>query len=131
MPAAASDALPPAGTSPRASFGEAVKYWELRRIPYNLLLAALVGAWVRVTWPVFRPAVVLPHLPELLVLALLANLCYCAAYIVELSLARSPALESWRRRRWALWVAGVLLALLIAHYWIGDEIYPDALRQLP
>jgi hypothetical protein len=24
-----------------------------------------------------------------------------------------------------LWVAGTLLALLVATYWIGDEVFPD------
>jgi hypothetical protein len=26
---------------------------------------------------------------------------------------------------------GTALALLITQYWVGDEIFPDALRQLP
>jgi hypothetical protein len=30
----------------------------------------------------------------------------------------------WRRLRWALWLAGMLLAILLANYWISDEIYP-------
>lgn len=109
----------------RALLIEAARYWEPRRIAYNLALLAQAGAWVVVTWPVFRPAVVVQHVSEILVLAGLANLCYCAAYFVEISLHDSPARDTWRRRRWVLWVAGTLFALLIAQYWIGDEIYPD------
>lgn len=108
----------------RALLTEAARYWEPRRIAYNLALLALAGVWVVVTWPHFRPAVVLPHLPETLVLVGLANLCYCAAYVVELSLQHA-ARETWRRWRWGLWLAGTLFALLIAQYWIGDEIYPS------
>ena len=106
---------------------DAIKYWELRRVPYNLLLAALFGAWVMVTWPVFRPAVVLPHLPELVALALIANFLYCAAYVAELAFHQSAAWERWR---WVLWLVGTALALLITQYWVGDEIFPDAVRQL-
>ena len=52
-------------------------------------------------------------------LAALANVCYSAAYLVEIVLSGS---DGWRRRRWILWAAGTLFALLFAHYWIGDEI---------
>jgi hypothetical protein len=85
-----------------------------------------VAVWVARTWPAFRPAVVAPHFPELVVLAGLANLCYCTAYLVEFAFPRSSsARDGWRRRRWVLWVAGTLFALAIAQYWIGDEIYPS------
>ena len=30
----------------------------------------------------------------------------------------------WRRWRWLLWLAGVMLAAALAYYWIADEIYP-------
>ena len=108
----------------RAILAEAARYWEPRRIVYNVALLALALVWAVVTWPAFRPAVVMPHLAELLTLAGLANLCYCAAYLGEVLVPLS-ARETWRRWRWGLWLAGTLLALLIAQYWIGDEIYPS------
>jgi hypothetical protein len=52
--------------------------------------------------------------------ALLANVCYCAAYLVDVPLLSRYGL----RLRWPLWVAGTLLAALIECYWIADEIYP-------
>jgi hypothetical protein len=30
----------------------------------------------------------------------------------------------WRRRRWVLWLAGVIFAIVLTNYWIVDEIYP-------
>ncbi|MDQ6885685.1 MAG: hypothetical protein M3068_00185 [Gemmatimonadota bacterium] len=108
----------------RDIFRDAIRYWELRRIGYNLALAGLATGWVVVTWPHFRPSLTLPSLLKLLVLAALANLCYCAAYLVDIPAQQSGSRDSWRRRRWILWLAGTLLALLFAHYWIGDEIYP-------
>ena len=101
---------------------EAIRFWERGRIAYNLALTALVCFWVARTWPHFRPALTLGNLLRLLVLAVLANVCYSAAYLVEVVLSES---DGWRRRRWILWAAGTLFALLIAHYWIGDEIYPS------
>jgi len=34
----------------------AIRYWEPRRLAYNLALAVLASAWVLVTWPHFRAA---------------------------------------------------------------------------
>ncbi len=35
------------------------------------------------------------------------------------------ALRYWeRRRRWGVWLAGTVFALLPANCWIADEIYP-------
>lgn len=30
----------------RAIFDDTLRYWEVRRIPYNLMLAAVVVAWI-------------------------------------------------------------------------------------
>ena len=106
------------------SLREASRYWEPRRIWYNLALTALVGAWVLFTWPHFRYALTLHHLLQLLVLAALANLCYSVAYLVDIPMQQSSVHVAWRQWRWALWLLGTLFALLIACYWIADEIYP-------
>ena len=108
----------------RAILADALRYWEPRRILYNLALTAMAGAIVVKTWPHFRAAMSPTSIPPLAVLVLLANLCYCAAYAVEFSLQNSPLDASWRRWRWSLWLAGTLVALLIECYWILDEIYP-------
>jgi hypothetical protein len=58
------------------------------------------------------------------VLAGLANICYCAVYAVEAVAHDSAFREAWRRWRWSFWAAGTVLALFIELYWILDEIYP-------
>ena len=60
-------------------------------------------------------------------LAALANVCYCAAYFVDLPLQYSSFRAAWLRWRFALWLAGMLLATALANYWIADEIYPYVL----
>jgi len=30
----------------------------------------------------------------------------------------------WKRRRWILWLMGMMFAVLFENYWIADEIYP-------
>jgi hypothetical protein len=125
-PAAGSTA--PGDSSPiplRDSVRDAIRYWEVRRIGYNLVLTAVVLAWLGLTWPHFRPAFRRQSVLLLLVLAALANACYCAAYPVDIALQRSPFRAAWQRRRWVLWTAGTLFAVCLACYWIADEIYPE------
>jgi hypothetical protein len=64
-------------------------------------------------------------LGKMAVLALLANLCYCAGYAMEGFIQPLVQQAYWRRLRWVVWVAGMLFAILLANYWIADEIYPD------
>jgi hypothetical protein len=99
-------------------------YWEVRRLWYNAALAALACACVVLTWPHFRHALSLQHLLELLVLAVIANVCYSAAYLVDIPMQQSSLNVAWRRRRWVLWLLGTLFALVVTCYWIADEIYP-------
>jgi uncharacterized membrane protein YhhN len=108
----------------RGLIADAMRFWELRRVLYNFVLLAVVIAWVVGTWPHFRPMIEVHSLLLLAILALLANACYCAAYVVDLPMQYSAVGDLWRRRRWILWVAGMLLAILLANYWIVDEIYP-------
>jgi hypothetical protein len=91
---------------------------------YNLALTAVAAFWVVATWPHFRPAFTLPNLLRFVILALLANVCYSAAYLVDLPMQSSDFGEAWKRRRWILLLAGTLFAIAVEYYWIGDEICP-------
>ncbi|HXJ15192.1 MAG TPA: hypothetical protein VNH19_23205 [Candidatus Limnocylindrales bacterium] len=102
----------------------AIRFWELRRLLYNFVLSAVVVAWVAVTWPHFRPMLEVHSLLLLAILGLIANLCYCAAYLADIPMQCSALGAVWKRWRWMLWVAGTMLAVLLANYWIVDEIYP-------
>ncbi|HKW31512.1 MAG TPA: hypothetical protein VJN92_00800 [Candidatus Acidoferrum sp.] len=103
---------------------EAARFWEPRRLLYNLLLFAVVVSWVVKSWPHFRPAMTLESLGIMTVLALLANACYCAAYLAEILIQNATSSTVWNRQRWAVWVVGTLFAILFENYWIADEIYP-------
>src|SRR5260370_42474034 len=87
----------------RACLADAVRFGELRRLAYNLILTAFVVIWIVRTWPHFRAALTFHSLLLLCVLALLANLCYCAAYFVDVPMQCSSLGSVWKRRRWALW----------------------------
>ena len=114
----------PSSDRPDDIVRDALRYWEPRRLGYNFALSALACGWVVVTWPHFRPAMNMYGLIRVLILAALANVPYCAAYLVDLPLQQSSLRDGWRKRRWLLWLAGTLFAMLFEYYWIGDEIYP-------
>jgi hypothetical protein len=107
----------------RGLLADAMRFWEPRRLVYNFVLTAVAVVWLVATWPHFRAALTLPSLLLLAVLALLANACYCAAYLVDIPMQRSSLSAVWKRRRWGLWLVGTLFAIVLANYWIADEIY--------
>jgi len=103
---------------------DAIRYWEPRRARYNLLLAAETLGWLVFTWPHFRPALTWLALLKLLVLAGLANVCYCAVYLVDIPMQYSAPLITRPRWRRTVFVLGTVSAAMLTWYWIGDEIYP-------
>jgi hypothetical protein len=123
---------PSANPSPAPISGShsAPRFWERGRLFYNLLLTAVVLLWLILTWPHFRPALTLPAFAAMMMLAVLANLCYCAAYLAEPLIQQLPV-AYWKRLRWAVWIFGTLVALVFENYWIGDEIYPDVTQGPP
>lgn len=108
----------------RDALSDAIRYWELRRIVYNLALAAVVIALAIAFWARIESRLSFELLLGLVVLAVLANVCYCAAYLVDLPMQLSSHVGAWRRWRWLLWVFGILFGMALAWYWTGDEILP-------
>jgi hypothetical protein len=121
-PSNLSSALPAAPF--RSTLADAARFWEPRRLIYNLVLATVTATWILATWPHFRPAFTLQCLLQLCVLGLIANVLYCAAYLIDLPMQHTPFAALWKRRRIILWIVGTLLAFVLTNYWISDEIYP-------
>ena len=96
--------------------GDALRYWEPRRILYNLALAAVVGAHLAAGWPGSRSALVWNTLFLLIFLAVLANVCYCAAYAVDLFAQYSGLRATWMHWRWVVLVIGTVFGAVIAHF---------------
>jgi hypothetical protein len=119
---------PDSAKEPSGTLGGAVtdaaRFWEPRRLIYNSILVAATVSWLLATWPHFRPALKMSSFVLLAILAMLANLCYSAAYLLDIPLQLSSLSTFWRRRRWVLWLAGTAFAVALANYWIADEIYP-------
>jgi hypothetical protein len=119
-PVAAPSPVNPASGAPLP----ALRFWERGRLFCNAILTAVVLIWLFANWTHFRPGLTLGSLVAMLVLALLANVCYTAAYLAEIPIQQLLPRELWNRLRWAVWLLGMLLALVLENYWIADEIYP-------
>jgi hypothetical protein len=99
----------------RDALSDAIRYWEPRRILYNAVLLLVVAATYWAKLPVSRTVVIADSLQILFVLAVLANVAYCAAYVVDVVVQISAFRRTWLRMRWILLVVGVLFAGVLAH----------------
>jgi len=105
----------PAPASPplREIISDALRYWEPRRLVYNAVLAAIVAYSYFAQLPNSRDFLSFAGAVDLFVLAILANVCYCAAYVVDVFVQLSVFRAKWRRGRWALLLLGLTLAATI------------------
>jgi hypothetical protein len=92
---------------------DALRYWEPRRLVYNGVLAVIVVVYAWLVLPDHGTGEWLPTLATLFVLAVGANVAYCAAYPVDLFLQCSDFRSTWLRYRWGLFLIGLLLAMAI------------------
>jgi uncharacterized membrane protein len=98
---------------------DALRYWELRRIVYNLALTGVVAAHFFAAWPASRSFLGWNTLFVLIFLAVLANVCYCAVYVVDVFVQFSGLREEWAQWRWALLLVGTIFGAVIAHFFCG------------
>jgi hypothetical protein len=94
----------------------AIRYWEPRRLLYNFVLATVVIGHIISSWPVSREALHFNGILWLFVLAVLANVAYCAAYVVDVVVQMSGFRDVWLRMRWILLAIGLVFAVILTHF---------------
>jgi hypothetical protein len=95
---------------------DAIRYWELRRIAYNIILVVIVVLVFVLQWPDSRSALSTDLIQRLFIFAVLANVAYCAAYVVDVVAQYSAFRATWKRYRWSLFAMGVVFAGIIARF---------------
>jgi hypothetical protein len=95
---------------------DALKYWEPRRVIYNAVLAAVVLGHVWAGWPQSKDILSFDIFLGLFFLAVLANVCYCAVYVVDLFVQFSGLREAWAKGRVAVLTIGTAFAAVITHF---------------
>jgi hypothetical protein len=103
----------------REALTNSLRYWEPRRLIYNLALLLVVAAAYVAGLPASRHAVSAESMLVLFILAVLANVAYCAAYVPDLVLQYSAFRSAWLRGRWMLLVLGTLFASAIAYFFVA------------
>ncbi len=66
--------------STREALDDSIRFWERGRVLCNVVLAGVVLFWLGVAWPFLPPNWMVPLAGALFMLAVLANVFYCAAY---------------------------------------------------
>ena len=106
----------PARATLREMATDAIRYWEPRRLIYNAVLALVVIGYFFVSWPASRTTFTFDGILFLFVLAVVANLCYCAAYVADIFAQFSGFLVPWLRWRWLLLTLGITFAAIITRF---------------
>ena len=112
------------GARVREAVSEALGYWEPRRIAYNALLALIVLAYFAINWPYSRTVVSFEGVLVVFVLAVLANICYCAAYLGDVFVQVSGFREPWLKWRWVILAIGMAFAPIITRWCVISFFTP-------
>ena len=95
---------------------DAARYWERKRIIYNLILAVLaIACWAPDVIPGGPVEWGLAFI-VLLLFAIAANTLFCFAYPLDLLFQLSPLEKYWRKTRWTVFSLGLALASALALY---------------
>lgn len=105
----------------RRCITDAIRYWEPRRLLYNAVLAAVTGVVLYLDSKTSSKELesLSNAWPMLIFFAVLANLCYCAAYPVDIFVQMSDFRKAWHRLRWVLFITGTAFAAMLAAYVAG------------
>jgi hypothetical protein len=95
---------------------DAIRYWEPKRILYNAWLGAIVILYFFINLPRSKGFLNLDGLLFLFVLCVLANVAYCAAYVIDIFVQGSGFRELWRSYRWVVLTLGLVFAGVLTRY---------------
>lgn len=112
------DSVTPKGFLARLSgyAADGLRYWEPRRLIFNSVLALVVLVHFFAAWPASRDQLSFDLMLGIFFLAVLANICYCAVYLVDLFVQFSGLHAAWRFGRVVLLSVGTAFAATIAHF---------------
>ena len=109
----------------RNSVSSAIRFWEPLRLVYNAALAVIVLVYFVLGFPTSKKTVSVDGVLVLFLLAVIANVAYCAAYVVDVFVQASTYREIWRKARWILFVIGLTFAAILTRF-ISSGMFASA-----
>ena len=100
----------------RESVTDALKFWEPLRLVYNGVLGVIVIGYFLADYPASKSGLTIDLAFVVFILAVLANVAYCAAYIPDLFAQASGFRDAWRRFRWILFAIGLAFAGILTRF---------------
>jgi hypothetical protein len=100
----------------RENAGNAIRFWEHWRILYNLVLTVIVVLHFVAAYPASKQVLSMNFCLALFLLAVVANILYCTAYLPDIFVQASGFHELWQNFRWLLLVVGTTCAAIITHF---------------
>jgi hypothetical protein len=94
----------------------ALLYWEPRRLLYNAALGLVVAGHIVASWSTAKISA--DFLLFLFLLAVLANVCYCAVYVVDLFVQFSGLHVAWKKGRILVLLVGTSFAAVVTHFFM-------------
>ena len=95
---------------------DALRYWELRRLFYNALLAIIVLGHFMASWPASGTTLTSDGALGLFLLAVLANVAFSVVYVPDVFIQFSGFRNSRARWRLVLLVVGFAFAGVLTHF---------------
>jgi len=108
----------------RSALSDAVRYWEKMRVVYNIGLLLIVAGHFIYNMPRSVDVINVDFILMFIVLAVLANVFYSAAYIVDVFLQLTDLAAVWRKKRWILFTIGFIFAAIITRFVSMDIFVP-------
>ena len=105
------------GQSFRESVTDAIRFWEPLRVVYNVVLGAIVLTYFAMGYPASKANVTVDGVLLIILLAVLANVAYCAAYVPDVFAQASGYRELWRKCRWIVFAVGLVFASILTRFW--------------
>ena len=99
---------------------QALRFWEPCRLIYNAVLALVVTIHFVIRLPASWSVLSGNLLLGLFFLCVLANVCYCAVYVVDLFVRISGLDRPWQIARWVVLAVGTAFAATITHFFSTD-----------
>jgi len=102
----------------RVGMGEAMRYWEPRRIFYNVVILLVIGASCMISGGGASLTLALREMLSLLLILMTANVVYCIAYVLDLyALLYGGAERGWHFLRPLCYYGGLILAAGLTRLW--------------